>query len=442
MNEQEEIKQLHEELKQLHARLGAQQQEIYRLHQRLMKLGGMEQKPLSIPAPGARQWSLENFIGLRLIHLIGIVVLVIGLSIGVKYAIDRNIISETMRIALAYTAGVVLYMLSVRLKRKYVLFSAILFSGGMASLYFTTYGAYVYYGMMPFAPAFVIMIWLTLFTVYQAMVYSRQEIALLGLVGAYAIPFLISRNANRADLFFLYISVINMGVVYLCAKKPWSMVGRMAQVITWILFIGWASMRFDAKQQWVGLVFMGGFFLLFLFHSVSYKIFQGQKLSRSVVYQMILNSIALYVAALFVSGYSLNDADLALITLVVSAVAALQAAGVYYFWREEEAKRMMAALSFVLFIVFIAFQWEGLAVTLLWLLVAVLVFVLGAIKKYASLRMASIVLMGATLFKLVLFDSLSFSTLQKLVSYLVLGVLLLVVSYFYQKFKEQLFNKE
>jgi uncharacterized membrane protein len=76
----------------------------------------------------------------------------------------------------------------------------------------------------------------------------------------------------------------------------------------------------------------------------------------------------------------------------------------------------------------------------LWLLTAVVVFIAGVKLKSNLARMAAITLMGATLLKLVALDSLTFSTLQKVIAYLVLGVLLLLISYFYQKFKEQLFG--
>lgn len=310
----------------------------------------------------------------------------------------------------------------------------------MASLYFTTYGAYVYYDMLPFALAFTIMIGLTAFTVYQAMVYDRQEIALLGLVGAYGIPFLISKNADRADLFFLYITMINMGVVYLCLKKPWKQTGMAAQSIIWLLFIGWAFMRFDIKQQWIGAVFMVIFFLMFLFQSLTKRMFRNQKLEPGDIRQMQVNNGAVYLAALLVFASPFSRADAAIVTLVVSFLIALQAMAFHYLWREEDAKKTAMAFSFLFFVVFIAFQWKGLVVTLLWLLTAVLVFGLGVVKKQASLRMASMLLMGATLLKLVLLDSLVFSTVQKVISYLVLGVLLLVVSYFYQKYKTSLFG--
>ena len=202
---QDEVHRLQIELEQLSREMQLQHQKILQMQHRIAQLMDTETqnaKPI-VPSQPAQKFSLENFIGLRVINFIGIIVLVIGLSIGVKYAIDRDLISEGLRIALAYLAGIVLYVLSVQLRRKYTLFSAILFSGGMASLYFTTYGAYVYYNMFSFALAYIIMVVLTIYTVYEAIRYNRQEIALLGLVGAYGIPFLISKNADRADLFFL-----------------------------------------------------------------------------------------------------------------------------------------------------------------------------------------------------------------------------------------------
>ena len=439
MNEQEEISLIRQELKLLQSQLQEQQQRIASLHNRLSQLSGAEPSFTSGIKPS---WSLENFIGMRLIHLIGIIVLVTGISIGVKYAIDRNLISELMRIALAYGAGIILYLLSVRLKSQYALFSAILLSGGMASLYFTTYAAFVYYQMIPFVLTFLIMISLTIFTVYQAIVYNRQEVALLGLIGAYAIPFLISRNTERADLFFLYITIINIGVVYLCARKPWTIVGRIAQTITWVLFIGWAATAFEPKQRMTGLLFMTCFFLLFLMNALSYKIFQKKVLALTNIYQLLLNSLALYLGALFVFGSSFANADLAMITIAVSVIVALQAAGLHYLLGEEYAKKILAALAFILFIVFIAFQWEGLIVTFLWLLIAIVVFGFGVFKRWPSLRMASIILMGATLLKLVAFDSLTFSTVQKVISYIALGILLLVVSYLYQKYRQRLFHDD
>jgi uncharacterized membrane protein len=437
VNSREEIEKMQQELQELHRTIKQQQEQIILLYNKLGQLGGkthVVQKKV--------EFSLENFIGLKLIHIIGIIVLVIGLSIGVKYAIDKDLISEGMRIGLAYGAGLILCLLSARLKSKYLLFSAILFSGGMASVYFTTYGAFVYYSMMPFSIAFIIMILLTVFVVYQALVYNHEEIALLGLVGAYAIPFLISKNSDKPELLFLYITVINIGIIYLGIKRPWKNVGRIAQAVTWVLFLAWAATRYNVKDQWVGYLYMVVFYLLFVFNALSGKISRKVKLQKENFYQLILNNLALYIGSLFISTPSMNVHSLALVTFINAIVAAILAAVLYSVWKEKQSSLITGAFAFFLFILFIAFQWTGLTVTFLWLLVALLLFAAGVMRKLKILRMGAIVLLGITLFKLVLFDSLTFTTVQKVISYLVLGILLLVVSYLYQKYRHRMFNDE
>lgn len=441
MNEQEQLKQLQKELDELKATTRLQQEKINQLQQRIWQLTNVETKSTPQKIQNSN-WSLENFIGLRLIQFIGIIVLVIGLSIGVKYAIDRNLISEMMRISLAYAAGVVLYLLSLRLRKKYTTFSAILFSGAMASLYFTTYAAYVYYNMFSSALSFIIMVALTFYAVYEAIRYDRQEIALLGLVGAYGIPFLISKNSDRADLFFLYISLINAGVVFLCIKKLWKNVGRVAEVITWILFVGWSAARFNVRLQHVGLFFMAFFFLLFLFTTLSYKIIHKHLLTKNDIYQIAFNNLALYIGVLFVFGYTFVNSDLAFIMLILSIITAVQTILFNNFWKDEIiTTRLLTSLSLILFVLFVGFNWSGFIVTLLWLLTAVIIFTWGFAMKSVFARMMAIVLIGITLAKLIVFDSLIFTTVQKVIAYLILGILLLLVSFFYQKFKQKLFEE-
>lgn len=436
--------QLQKELEQLGKEVQLQQQKILHLQQRIAQFTKADisiSKAAKNRTP--QKFSLENFIGLRLINFIGIIVLVIGLSIGVKYAIDRNLISEGMRIALAYLAGIILFALSLQSKKKYTLFSALLLSGGMASLYFTTYAAYVYYNMLSFPLAFIIMIALTIYTVYEAIRYNRQEIALLGLVGAYGIPFLISKNADRADLFFLYISLINLGVIYLSVKKIWKTVGIVAQIITWILFIGWAATRHDERFKLIATLFMIFFFLVFLLTVLSYKLFQKRSLQVNDTYQLLMNNVALYIAALFQFGFSekASNGDLALITFIVSVIVAIQAMLFYNLWKEELfATRLISSLALTMFVMFIAFNWDGFTVTFLWLLTAVIIFAWGFRMRSVRARMAGIILIGVTLGKLIALDSLTFTTVQKVIAYLVLGVLLLIVSFFYQKFRQQLFS--
>jgi len=127
--EEKKIWQLEQELEKLSSQLSYYRQQVNELK------GSVSSKPISneeketyIPPQKNSSWEfpshkqepstgLEGFIGLKLLHLVGIVVLVIGISIGVKYAVDKELISPFARIMLAYTAGIILYFLSVKLKR-------------------------------------------------------------------------------------------------------------------------------------------------------------------------------------------------------------------------------------------------------------------------------------------------------------------------------------
>ncbi|HKO82589.1 MAG TPA: DUF2339 domain-containing protein, partial [Chitinophagaceae bacterium] len=245
MSQEEKIKELQDKIHDLSADINSSLRQLRVLQADLDLLrrhpgGETKERPVVLRdresvthSSSQTPLGFENFIGLKLMHLVGIVVLVTGISIGVKYAIDKKLIPEIVRILLAYAAGVLLFILSVRLKKKYQLFSAILFSGSMASVYFTTYAAFVYYQFLPMVVAFLLMVALTIYTVIKAISYDRKEIAIIGMIGAYAIPFLISTNAERVDLFFSYILLINSGVVFLSFRKRWKLMGYFALVITW-----------------------------------------------------------------------------------------------------------------------------------------------------------------------------------------------------------------
>jgi hypothetical protein len=220
-------------------------------------------------------------------------------------------------------------------------------------------------------------------------------------------------------------------------------VGRIANIITWLLFLGWCSVRYNIRLERTGIFFLLLFFLLFVFTAISLKLLRQRSLTSGDNNYVIINNIALYTGAIMLSSESHNGSMLAMITLLMSFLTLLQSLLARYIWHNEtRIIKALASLSLLLFVLFIAFQWKGFTVTILWLVTSVLLFVFGMIMKWGNMRMASIVLMGVTLFKLVVFDSLKFTPVEKVISYISLGILLLFVSFFYQKFKGQLFIDE
>jgi uncharacterized membrane protein len=285
------------------------------------------------------------------------------------------------------------------------------------------------------------MVTLTVYTVFTAINYNRQEIAVLGMVGAYGIPFLVSTNAEQFDLFFSYIVLINMGVLFISFRRSWKLMQYLALLITWILFTGWALLRYDSSDRLMGLVFMCAFYLLFLVSAIARRISKASSLLPGEIQQVIINNTALYFSLLLLfsnGGFEIKAGGVTGFTALFIALLALLFTQL--FPQEIILQRLLAWQAIILLVLFTGIQWDGLTVTLLWIAIAILLFVWGVFNKRPWPRLAAILLTGITLGKLIIFDSANFSTVQKIISFLVIGVLLLLFSFYYQKFN--LLNKK
>jgi hypothetical protein len=82
-----------------------------------------------------------------------------------------------------------------------------------------------------------------------------------------------------------------------------------------------------------------------------------------------------------------------------------------------------------------------LGLSILWGAYALFLIVLGLWKNQGHLRIAAIVLFAVTLAKLFLYDMVDMSTIAKTIVMIILGVLLLVASFLYNKNKRSVENE-
>ena len=322
--------------------------------------------------------NLERFIGEKLINIIGILILILGVGIGVKYAIDNNIITPTARIILGYVVSFGLLAFAYKLKEKYNSFSAVLLSGAMASLYFVSYVAYSMYGLFPQLFTFVLMFVLTVFTVIAALVYKQQIIALLGLVGAYAVPFLLSTGSGNVLVLFSYMTLVNMGILFIAFKQNWKPLYYTAYVFTWLIFLSWYNSGYESDQHFkIAIGFSLVFYLLFYVIFLAYKLVKKKSYSKSDIILLLSNSFVY-----FGIGYFLLERDydsyLGLFT-VFNAVLNFIVAKIIYTKKLGDKNLFYLVIGLVMTFITIAIpiQLEGNWITLVWLAEAVLLFWLG-----------------------------------------------------------------
>ena len=210
---------------------------------------------------------IEKFIGENLINKIGIAITIIGVAIGAKYSIEHELISPLTRIILGYLMGLVLLGFGIKLKSTYENFSAVLVSGAIAILYFITYAAYSFYSLFPQLPAFLLMVVFTGFAVVAAIKYDKQVIAHIGLVGAYAVPFLLSEGSGKVVILFTYMAIINVGILLIALKKYWKPLYFSSFICTWVIFAAWYFSKYKSNGTFYAGIFIPGRFSLLFFTS-------------------------------------------------------------------------------------------------------------------------------------------------------------------------------
>ena len=246
--------------------------------------------------------NLEKFIGENLISKIGIIVLVLGVGIGAKYAIDNGWITPLMRVVFGYVMGFGLLAFAVRFKTKYLNFSAVLLSGGMAIMYFVTYFAYAYYSLMPQPAAFILMAMFTVFTVAAAIVYDRQVIAHIGLVGAYAVPFLLSNNSGNYLFLFTYMAIINAGILTIAIKIYWKPLFYTSFGFTWLIYYAWFITKYSSGEHfYLALVFLVVFFATFYAMKIVHGVMHSENDDAESLISIIINGFVFYAFAFAIS---------------------------------------------------------------------------------------------------------------------------------------------
>ena len=180
----------------------------------------------------------EKYIGENLFGKIGILVLVVGMGLFVKYAIDKNWINELFRTVLGFVVGGGLLFLSQRLKNTYRTFSSLLAGGAFAIFYVTVGIAYHYYGLFSQTAAFIILVVLTVFMSLLSVLYDRRELAVIALIGGFIAPFLVSDGMGNYLVLFTYMTILNMGMFGLSLYKKWGELPLICFVATYVIMLG------------------------------------------------------------------------------------------------------------------------------------------------------------------------------------------------------------
>src|SRR5690606_15831548 len=83
-----------------------------------------------------------------------------------------------------------------------------------------------------------------------------------------------------------------------------------------------------------------------------------------------------------------------------------------------------------------------LGLSILWGVYSLFLIYLGIFKRRKYIRIAAIILFAITLLKLIYYDISDMNTLSRIIVFISLGILLLIISFLYNKFKDKITDDE
>jgi uncharacterized membrane protein len=274
--------------------------------------------------------SMEYSIASTWLLRVGIVILVMAIGFFLKYSIDRDMIGPMGRVGLSVLGGVAMLAGGMNmLGRKYHAFGQGLIGGGIATLYFSVFAAFHFYGMIDMLAAFALMIFITVSAGGMAVRFNSMLIAILGILGGYGTPLMLRTGVVEFVGLLAYVLLLGCGVLGISFKKNWRLLNYLSFVFTYGLLFGAMNAKpYTVEHFWQVMPFASAFFVLF-----STAVFLFNLVNR--VRSTLLEPIGLLINAgiYFVTSYRLVDQAFGYrwVAVVTLALAAFYVAHVWYF---------------------------------------------------------------------------------------------------------------
>ena len=246
--------------------------------------------------------SMEYAVASQWLLRIGIIILVVGVGFFLKYSIERDLIGPSARVALSTVTGLAMLVAGTQLLgRKYHVFGQGLMGGGLATLYFSVFAANNFYHLIDPLPAFALMGAITILAGGIAVWFDSMLVAVLGIIGGYGTPIMLSTGAVNFPGLFGYVLILGIGVLAICYWKNWPLVNYLSFFATYSLVFA-AMADYEPSYFWEVFPFLAAFFALFSTMTFLYKIVRASKSN-------LLDLMALFINAgvFFAVGYQLIE---------------------------------------------------------------------------------------------------------------------------------------
>ena len=240
-----------------------------------------ENEPADKPEPIKQEalapkepFSLEQFMGAKLFAWLGGVAMFFGVIFFVKYAFERNLIPPALRVTLGFVTGTGLLVGGLFVHRfpRYRVLAQAFCATGVVSLYGVSFAAHSIYHFEAFGTltTFGLMGLITLVAFLLAVRLDALVVAVLGMLGGFLTPILLSTGQDNVFGLFGYIALLDIGLLAVSRHGRWRFLTSAAAAGTALMQIGWygkfftSGNYFEGNATWIPMGILLFFIALFL----------------------------------------------------------------------------------------------------------------------------------------------------------------------------------
>lgn len=258
--------------------------------------------PPAPPKPREPGFEWESLLGVRGAAWVGGFAVVVSAILFAKFAIDRNMITPELRIAVLVLAGLgCLAGAELSLRRGYATTANAVSGAGVAILYAAFFAAHALYGLLAMLPTFALMALVTVVACLLAIRYDALSTAALGLIGGFATPVALSTGEDHPIGLFSYILLLNVGLAAVALRKRWHGLVLLALAGTFLIEYGWFARHLTPQKTLIGLIAFLLFGLLFLLLPLLPR-GQDARGNEDLVRAGAIGGVAPFLFALLIAG--------------------------------------------------------------------------------------------------------------------------------------------
>jgi uncharacterized membrane protein len=179
---------------------------------------------------------------------VGILVLLIGVALLAKWAVDRQLFPIEARLASAAAIGLALTGVGYRLRDARSGFATTLQGGGIAALYLVVFFAYRAYALVPAPLAFALFVAIAFACGVLALVQDSQPLIFIGSVGGFLAPILASTGEGQHVVLFSYYLLLDLLVAAVAWRKAWRALNLLAFFSTYAVATAWGVLSYRPEH--------------------------------------------------------------------------------------------------------------------------------------------------------------------------------------------------